>query len=86
MLQLSYIVHVNPIQITVSKDLQPEIKIDLCTSHKCKAMKTLALLHTLQLYCILNKIRMFSTIIMNGLLTQFFQNCFAFKKPSFSSA
>ena len=43
MLQLSYIVHVNPIQITVSKDLQPEIKIDLCTSHKCKAMKTLAL-------------------------------------------
>ena len=32
-----------------------------------------------------NKITMFSTIIMNGLLPQFFQYCFAFKKPSFSS-
>ena len=43
MLQLSYNVHVNLIQITVSKDLQPEIKIDVCTLHQCIAMKTLAL-------------------------------------------
>ena len=98
MLQLSYNVYVNTINFTNTIFVYVLYKLQF--QKTCSLKSSIDGMHIASMNrkenvspvytnynCIKNnKITMYSTIIMTGLLPQFFQYCFAFKKPSFSSA